>query len=263
MKTDIEWTDRTWNPTTGCNKVSAGCKNCYAEVMSKRLKAMGHPKYKNGFELTLHPQTLRDPYEWKSPKMVFVNSMSDLFHPDIPLDFIKQVFRTMNNTPHVYQILTKRPEGALAMAGRVKWTPNIWMGTSVENEKVAHRIADLVKIPARVRFLSCEPLLGSLGKVQLRNIHWVIVGGESGHSARQMKEEWVQEIYNICYERDVPFFFKQWGKDKFNPDQADPTKVKRHEWHAKGGCLLNGFIYRGFPLKQGTFNANKRIRWEE
>lgn len=208
----IEWTQATWNPVTGCTKISSGCKNCYAERMSKRLHAMGVPQYSNGFDLTLHPEMLDVPRRWKQPRIVFVNSMSDLFHKDIPLKYVQRVFAVMNEcSQHTFQILTKRPETALAYANELEWTSNIWMGTSVENMLVTHRIHDLRIIPAKVRFLSLEPLLGPLPRLPLRGIHWVIVGGESGPNARPMKAEWVLDIRDRCLAQGVPFFFKQWG----------------------------------------------------
>jgi protein gp37 len=208
----IEWTEATWNPVTGCTKVSAGCKNCYAERMAKRLQAMGVPQYRNGFKLTTQPEMLDVPRRWKRPRKVFVNSMSDLFHPHVPLDFIKQVFAVMNECPqHTFQILTKRPEIAAEFSSELKWTANIWMGTSVENMLVTHRIRDLGRVRAKVRFLSLEPLLGPLPRLPLSKIDWVIVGGESGPRARPMEEQWVTQIRDRCVSQGVPFFFKQWG----------------------------------------------------
>lgn len=208
----IEWTEATWNPVTGCTKVSAGCKNCYAERMAKRLKAMGVPQYRNGFKLTIQPEMLDVPRRWKRPRKVFVNSMSDLFHPQVPLSFIQQVFKVMNDCPqHTFQILTKRPEIAAEYSKELKWSHNIWMGTSVENMLVVHRIKDLVRVRAKVRFLSLEPLLGPLPRLPLSGIHWVIVGGESGPRARPMEEHWVTQIRDRCIAQSVPFFFKQWG----------------------------------------------------
>ncbi len=202
----------TWNPTTGCNKISAGCKFCYAEVMSKRLKAMGQTKYSNGFKLTLHEDALNIPYTWKQPKIVFVNSMSDLFHKDVPFAFLKKVFKVMNDCPqHVFQVLTKRSDILLKYNNKLKWTHNIWMGVSVENQKVMHRIDDLSQTSALVKFLSCEPLIGPLPKMNLKNINWVIVGGESGRTPRPMNEDWVLDILDQCDAADVKFFFKQWG----------------------------------------------------
>src|SRR5574337_247817 len=207
----IEWTEMTWNPTTGCNKISAGCKHCYAEVMARRLEAMGVPKYKDGFKLRIHEDALNVPYSWKQQKVVFVNSMSDLFHKDVPLEFIKKVFKVMNETEHVYQVLTKRADVLLKYHKELKWTHNIWMGVSVENEKVKSRIDLLRKTNAKVKFLSCEPLIGPLPNLNLKKIDWVIVGGESGRKPRHMKEEWVLDIMGQCKANDVKFFFKQWG----------------------------------------------------
>ena len=208
----IEWTEATWNPVTGCTKVSAGCKHCYAERMSKRLKAMGKSQYQRGFQLTLHPEMLDRPRQWKRPRTIFVNSMSDLFHEDIPIDFIQSVFQVMNEcAQHTFQILTKRPHIAAQYASQVKWTPNIWMGTSIENSEVLSRVRDLRKIPSAVRFLSVEPLLGRIPRLPLTGIHWVIVGGESGPNSRPMESEWVEEIRDRCLKYGVPFFFKQWG----------------------------------------------------
>ena len=208
----IEWTEATWNPVTGCTKVSAGCKHCYAERMAKRLKAMGVPQYRNGFKLTLQPQALELPLKWRQPKRIFVNSMSDLFHEDVPLEFVERVFDVMNRCPqHTFQILTKRPEIAARFAPQFKWTPNIWMGTSVEDERVLWRIKHLREIRAKVRFLSLEPLIGPLPNLPLRGIHWVIVGGESGPKARLIDEAWVLDIQRQCEKVSIPFFFKQWG----------------------------------------------------
>jgi protein gp37 len=202
----------TWNPTTGCDKVSAGCKHCYAEVMAKRLQAMGVEKYKNAFELKLHEDALNIPYTWKSPKVVFVNSMSDLFHNDVPLSFITKVFDVMNDNPqHVFQVLTKRSSNLLRYNNDLTWGHNIWMGVSVENQKVVNRIDDLRNTGARVKFLSCEPLIGPLSNINLTSIDWVIVGGESGRKPRRMKEEWALDILDQCKEAHVKFFFKQWG----------------------------------------------------
>ncbi|MCW3101696.1 MAG: phage Gp37/Gp68 family protein [Bacteroidetes bacterium] len=211
-QSSIEWTEMTWNPTTGCNKLTAGCKFCYAEVMSKRLKAMRQKKYANGFKLTVHPATLKIPYTWKKPQLVFVNSMSDLFHKDVPLEYIQQVFKVMNETPqHTYQVLTKRADLLLEYNKHLTWTPNIWMGVSVENEKVVDRIAFLRRTKAMTKFLSLEPLLGPLPNLNLKKIDWVIVGGESGPGARPMKKEWVIDLRNQCEEAGTAFFFKQWG----------------------------------------------------
>ncbi|MBX3177190.1 MAG: phage Gp37/Gp68 family protein [Candidatus Hydrogenedentes bacterium] len=208
----IEWTDATWNPVTGCTKVSAGCKFCYAERMAKRLQAMGKPQYAAGFQLTLQPHALKLPYKWVKPRFIFVNSMSDLFHRDVPLDYIRQVFKVMNDcAQHQFQVLTKRPERVAECADSLEWTPNIWMGTSVEDERVVGRIDHLRSVPAQVRFLSIEPLIGPLPTLLLDGIDWVIVGGESGPGARPMAEDWVIAIQEMCMESGVPFFFKQWG----------------------------------------------------
>ena len=230
-QSSIEWTEMTWNPTTGCNKISAGCKYCYAEVMSHRLQAMGIEKYKDGFELRLHEDALNVPYTWKNQKIVFVNSMSDMFHKDVPLEFIKKVFDVMNNTPHIYQVLTKRSDILLKYHKELKWTPNIWMGVSVENSKVKHRIDDLRKTNAHTKFLSCEPLIGPLPKMNLKKINWVIVGGESGRTPRPMNVDWVLDIQKQCEKAGVSFFFKQWGG----------TNKK------KTGRLLNGRTYDEMP----------------
>jgi protein gp37 len=208
----IEWTQMTWNPTTGCNKISAGCKYCYAEVMARRLQAMGIEKYQNGFNLAIHESALDIPYTWKSPKIVFVNSMSDLFHKDIPLNFIQKVFKVMNDNPqHVFQILTKRDDVLFKHNKKLSWGHNIWMGVSVENEKVVERIDFLRGCGAKVKFLSCEPLIGPLPKLKLKGIDWVIVGGESGRKPRAMDPDWVLEILDQCQKANVKFFFKQWG----------------------------------------------------
>ena len=212
LKSKIEWTESTWNRVTGCTKITPGCKNCYAYTMAKRLKAMGNPRYKNGFEVTLHEDLIKLPLTWKKPKKVFVNSMSDLFHDKVPIDFIKKVFDIMNQTPwHNYQLLTKRSDRLVELSPLFKWTPNIWQGVSVENNSVVNRINELKSIPAVVRFLSFEPLIGPLPHLNLEGIHWVIVGGESGPAARPMKAEWARNIRDYCIEQHIPFFFKQWG----------------------------------------------------
>lgn len=211
-QSSIEWTEMTWNPTTGCNKVSAGCKFCYAEVMTRRLQAMGIDKYKDGFKVRMHEDALDIPYTWKKPKIVFVNSMSDLFHPDVPDEFIQKVFEVMNNTPqHTYQVLTKRAERLYDVHHQLNWTKNIWMGVSVEDERVIERIDFLRETNALTKFLSCEPLIGPLHNMNLKNIDWVIVGGESGGKARSMDEFWVWDIKEQCRDQEVAFFFKQWG----------------------------------------------------
>ncbi len=208
----IEWTELTWNPTTGCDKISAGCKNCYAEVMTRRLQAMGVSKYQDGFSIRCHEDALDIPRGWRKPSVVFVNSMSDLFHDKVPLTFIKKVFKVMNECPqHVFQVLTKRAARLEKVANDLNWTPNIWMGVSVENESVTSRIDHLRQVPATVRFLSCEPLIGPLPNLNLNGIHWAIVGGESGFHSRPMAPEWVSQIQRQCESADVAFFFKQWG----------------------------------------------------
>lgn len=211
-QSSIEWTEMTWNPTTGCSKISAGCKYCYAEIMSKRLQAMGVEKYKDNFKVRTHQDALKIPYTWKHSKLVFVNSMSDLFHKDIPLSFIKKVFEVMNDNPqHVFQVLTKRAERLLELHTELNWTHNVWMGVSVENEKVISRIDNLRQTDARVKFLSLEPLIGPLGNLNLKKIDWVIVGGESGIKPRPMDPNWVLSIQEQCRKAKVAFFFKQWG----------------------------------------------------
>ena len=213
-QSSIEWTEMTWNPTTGCNKLSAGCKFCYAEVMSRRLQAMGVEKYKDNFKLRIHEKELELPYTWKKPKVVFVNSMSDMFHKDVPIAFIQQVFKVMKENPqHVFQVLTKRADVLryYDSEGWLEWTHNIWMGVSVEDKRVLKRMELLQQTGARVKFLSCEPLIGPLPNMDLRGIDWVIVGGESGRKPRPMKPEWVLDIKEQCQQNDVAFFFKQWG----------------------------------------------------
>lgn len=208
----IEWTDATWNPVTGCTKISPGCKNCYAERLAKRLKAMGQSNYRNGFEVTLQPQMLEVPRRSKTPKRIFVNSMSDLFHDEVPTPYIKEVFDVMRRADwHQYQVLTKRSDRLLELSAELPWAPHIWMGVSVENAKYAFRIDDLRKTAAQVKFLSLEPLLGPLRKLNLDGIDWAIVGGESGPRARLIDEGWVADLRDQCVRADVPFFFKQWG----------------------------------------------------
>lgn len=212
MKSKIEWTESTWNPITGCSKISAGCKNCYAERMAKRLHAMGQYNYRNGFRLTIHEHMLHRPFSWKKPQMIFVNSMSDLFHEEAPKEFISKVFETMNRANlHTYQVLTKRAEKLASLSCDLPWSDNIWMGTTVENADYKHRIQRLKETPAKIKFLSLEPLLGSLGELDLNQIDWVIVGGESGPGSRPMELSWVKEIRDQCIESRTPFFFKQWG----------------------------------------------------
>jgi protein gp37 len=233
-QSSIEWTEMTWNPTTGCSKLSAGCKFCYAEVMSHRLQAMGIEKYENGFEVAEHASALNIPYSWKGSKLVFVNSMSDLFHPEISVEFIQRVFHVMNETPqHTYQILTKRAERLFEIHQLLDWTDNIWMGVSVEDERVISRIDFLRQTNAKTKFLSCEPLIGPLPNLVLTNIDWVIVGGESGKKSRPMNEIWIWDIMQQCRIQEVAFFFKQWG-----------GKNKK-----KTGRLLGGRTYDEMPIR--------------
>lgn len=233
-KSSIEWTEMTWNPVTGCTKVSEGCRHCYAERMAARLQAMGNRRYVNGFRVTLHHDALDAPRRWRRPRVVFVNSMSDLFHEDVPEAFIAQVFETMAACPqHIFQVLTKRSRRLRELALRLSWTENIWMGVSVENAYAVNRIDDLRGVPASVRFLSCEPLLGPLPNLPLEGVSWVIVGGESGPGARAMQPEWVLSILEQCRENGVAFFFKQWGGVR-----KDLT-----------GRRLNGRIYDEMPVK--------------
>lgn len=244
-KSSIEWTSHTWNPTTGCDKVSSGCKFCYAEVMSKRLQAMGVEKYKDNFNVRMHPEALEIPYTWKKSKLVFVNSMSDLFHKDVTTEFILQVFKVMNeNLQHTFQVLTKRADRLAEINELVKWTPNIWLGVSIEDEKVLKRVDYLRETSAKVKFLSCEPLIEPLPNLNLKNIDWVIVGGESGHGGvREMKESWVLEIKNKCDLLGIDFFFKQWGGAN----------------KKKAGRLLEGRTFDKMP-KMGVNNTLQRIR---
>ncbi|MFZ4464265.1 MAG: DUF5131 family protein [Bacteroidales bacterium] len=233
--TKIEWTENTWNPITGCTKISLGCKFCYAEVMTRRLKAMGQEKYKNGFALTLHPDTLNEPYTWKRPKLVFVNSMSDMFHQNIPVEYIQKVFKVIKENPqHTFQVLTKRADllRYYDSEGWLEWPHNLWMGVTVENAELMHRIDCLRKTGARVKFLSCEPLLSPLPDMDLSNIDWVIVGGESGRTPRPMKEEWALDIKEQCAHAGVAFYFKQWGG----------TNKK------KAGKILDGKVYNAMPI---------------
>lgn len=208
----IEWTQGTWNPVTGCTKVSPGCKHCYAERMARRLRLMGQPNYRHGFQLALHESALDLPLRWKKPQTIFVNSMSDLFHEDIPFEFIERVFDVMRRASwHTFQVLTKRSGRLRELSSALDWAPNIWMGVSVENDDYTFRIDDLRTCDSTTRFLSLEPLLGPLPGLELAGIDWVIVGGESGPGARPMSEEWVLDIRDQCLRANVPFFFKQWG----------------------------------------------------
>ena len=211
-RSGIEWTETTWNPVTGCTKISHGCKFCYADRMAKRLQSMGVDKYRNGFSVTMHPSTLEDPLKWSKPRLVFVNSMSDLFHEEVSLSFIKAVFETMNQASHhTFQVLTKRPSRVLEINQQLTWAPNIWLGTSIESQRWQFRSDKLRMTDAKVKFLSLEPLLGPLPDIRLNGIDWVIVGGESGPGARPMESDWVREIRDCCLRKGIPFFFKQWG----------------------------------------------------
>jgi len=212
QSSDIEWTESTWNPVTGCTKVSPGCKHCYAERMARRLQAMEQPNYVNGFQLTLQPHMLEVPLRWRRPQTIFVNSMSDLFHAEVPLDYVQRVFDVMRRAHwHRFQVLTKRAERLAELAPSLVWAPNIWMGVSVESSLYRHRVDLLRSTGAQVKFLSLEPLLGPLPALNLVDIGWVIVGGESGPKARPMDPAWVTDLRDQCVAADVPFFFKQWG----------------------------------------------------
>lgn len=226
QKSKIEWTESTWNPVTGCNKVSAGCENCYALRLANRLQKMGNTKYVNGFDLALHESCLNDPISWKKPMYIFVNSMSDLFHKDIPLEYIQKVFAVMNScSRHIFQVLTKRAERLESIADKVLWSENIWLGVTVENETCKGRIQHLRNIPARIKFISFEPLLDDVGLLDLSDIDWAIVGGESGWKARPMQEDWVINIKEQCERQSTLFYFKQWGGT--NKKKAGRTLLER------------------------------------
>ncbi len=240
----IEWTETTWNPVTGCTRVSTGCNNCYAERMAYRLKAMGQKNYVNGFKPTCHPHQLETPLKWKKGKMVFVNSMSDIFHQNVPLPFIKKIFKTMTSaSQHQFQVLTKRSERLRQLNNDLKWSPNIWMGVSVEDSDYLYRIDDLRTTDAAIKFLSVEPLLGPLGDMDLTGIDWVIVGGESGPGARPVKEEWVEDIKTQCFQNSIPFFFKQWGG----------TNKK------KNGRLLKGELWDQMPATKSSHEISAQL----
>ncbi len=225
-RTAIEWTEKTWNPTTGCTKVSAGCKHCYAERITKRFP--NH--FPHGFQFTLHPERLDQPRRWRKPSLIFVNSMSDLFHEEMPLDFLKKVFEVMRETPwHIYQVLTKRHKRLAELAPELApWPENVWIGVSVENASYKERIHYLREVPAAVRFISFEPLIGPIGKVDLTGIHWIIVGGESGPKRRPIHKEWVIELRDQALEQGVAFFFKQWGG--YSP-KSGGRKLEGKEWN--------------------------------
>ncbi len=240
----IEWTEATWNPVTGCTKTSPGCANCYAERMTRRLKAMGQVNYRNGFKVTLHPQMLDCPLSWRKPRMIFVNSMSDLFHESVPVSFIKKVFKVMEKANwHTFQVLTKRAERLFDISHELNWPDNVWMGVTVEDKNHLYRMDCLRFTDAQVKFISFEPLLNSIGKVNLKGIGWVIVGGESGPGARPMKPEWARELRDQCVKAKVPFFFKQWGG--FNKKKA--------------GKILDGKIWMRMPeIRESPILKNNR-----
>ena len=244
----IEWTEATWNPVTGCTKISPGCKHCYAERLSLRLQAMGQANYANGFKLTLHEQALDLPLRWKKPRMIFVNSMSDLFHKNVPLSFIQRVFHVMKQAYwHQFQVLTKRSDRLLELNHNLIWSPNIWMGVSIESQDYTFRIDHLRQTGAYVKFLSLEPLLASLPNLKLKGIDWVIVGGESGPGARPMRLDWVKDIRNQCRKERVPFFFKQWGGV--------------HK--SKAGRLLDGRTWDEMPRINCASNVAQTSLWEQ
>ena len=232
----IEWTESTWNPVTGCTKVSEGCRHCYAERMALRLQAMGNERYRDGFAVRCHPEIIDQPLRWRKPSRVFVNSMSDLFHPDVPDAFICRLFETMERArQHEFQVLTKRPERLADMAHALPWPPNVWLGVTVESQQWVDRIEHLLQVPATVRFVSFEPLLTSITGAPIADLDWVIVGGESGPGARPMKGEWVRELRDQCIDTEVPFFFKQWGG------------VRKH----LAGSELDGAHWNQWPVRVG------------
>ncbi|MCL6558833.1 MAG: phage Gp37/Gp68 family protein [Firmicutes bacterium] len=240
--TNIEWTETTWNPVTGCTKISNGCKNCYAERLAIRLKLMNNPRYKNGFKVTLHPDQVNLPLRWKKSRMIFVNSMSDLFHNEVPVDFIKSIFETMRKAQHhVFQVLTKRSNRLLDLAPQLVWTDNIWMGVTVEDTKAIKRIYDLQKTKAKIKFISAEPLLEDISRdLPLQGINWLIAGGESGPFARPIKAEWVRNLRDHCLSSDVPFFFKQWGGHN----------------KKSSGRILDGQTWSQMPSMQANHQTN-------
>jgi len=240
MNSQIEWTESTWNPVTGCTKISTGCAHCYAERMARRLKAMGQPNYRNGFRVTVHEHALALPLSWKKPQTIFVNSMSDLFHRDVPTEFILRAFEVMNRANwHQFQILTKRSRRLRQLDRQLAWADHLWLGVSVENADCSGRVDDLRQTRAAVKFLSLEPLLGPMHGLDLADIDWVIVGGESGPGARPMQERWVTDIRDQCLAAGVPFFFKQWGG----------TNKK------KAGRRLDGQVHDAMPSRPGTTRA--------
>jgi len=244
QQSSIEWTEATWNPVTGCSKVSAGCKHCYAERMALRLKAMGQPRYRDGFALTLQPDLVDQPLSWRSPRVIFVNSMSDLFHEDIPLAFIEEVFSVITKANwHTFQVLTKRADRLEQIAKHLAWPTNLWMGVSVESEKCLWRVDCLRQVPASIRFLSLEPLLGPLPRLDLTGIQWAIVGGESGPGARPMSSSWVRDIRDKCLVARVPFFFKQWGGIR----------------KSKTGRELDGKTWDELPTRSLDFRSMRQV----
>jgi protein gp37 len=237
VSSKIEWTEATWNPITGCTKCSAGCEHCYAATLAKRLKAMGNVRYKNGFEVTVHRDLFTRPLEWKKPKMIFVNSMSDIFHEKISDEDILQLFEIMHKAHwHTFQVLTKRPDRLVDLSSQINWTPNIWMGVTVENTCALERLAKLKRCGAKIKFVSAEPLLESINQIDLNGIDWLIVGGESGAGCRPLEKKWVIELRDIAKRSNTPFFFKQWGG--FH--------------HSQAGSELDGVEYKEYPLKSST-----------
>jgi protein gp37 len=268
QNSSIEWTDSTWNPVTGCTKISPGCKHCYAERMAIRLAGMMQPRYRNGFEVTLQPDLIRTPLGWHQPRVIFVNSMSDLFHEDIPILFIAEIFETMVAAHwHIFQILTKRADRLAEVAAQLPWPINVWMGVSVESPRYVHRIEHLRSVPAAVRFLSIEPLLAPFQSLPLADIDWVIVGGESGPGARPMSPDWVRQIRDVCVERGVPFFFKQWGgtrKIRTGRSLDDrtwddmPTPVLRWRPSASPGFADSGMTALSITSKHSGLKTEER-----
>lgn len=245
-QTAIEWTQCTWNPVTGCTKISAGCAHCYAERMARRLCAMGQPRYRNGFQVTVHPEAVEEPFQWKKPRLVFVNSMSDLFHEKVSVSFIQRIFSVMNRcSQHTFQILTKRSARLAELSSRLDWSSNIWIGVTIERCDYLYRLDHLRQVPASVRFLSLEPLLGPLNDLTLEGVDWVIVGGESGPQARPMEEEWVLSIREKCLGNQVPFFFKQWGG--FNKKRSGRL-LQGRIWDEKPPAVSHAFNLKALPV---------------
>lgn len=273
MATGIEWTNETWNPVSGCTRVTAGCDNCYAVGQTYRCESMGQEKYagltvldkrgKRHFNgvVRCHDSALAKPLKWKKGKMIFVNSMSDLFHKDVPLEFVKKVFDVIRRCPqHVFQVLTKRPERVAELDADLDWPDNLWMGVTVEDNNVLHRI-DLLRdeCSAKMKWLSVEPLLGPIPGLCLLDIDWVVVGGESGSRGRPIRKDWIDDIRDLCGRAGVPFFFKQWGRLQNNPDPNDPT-AKENGGTAKGGKHLDGHISQGFPEPDIVLKKRRELR---